>query len=79
LTEIEHRPGLDEMLSRWQASISFVKHFPLFTSTPGLGPLFFCFGQARIVVHRGGLLVQSRTGDGELTSRKSRTMRGVVV
>ena len=26
----------------------------------------------------GGLRVQSRTGDGDLTSRKSRTMKGVV-
>jgi hypothetical protein len=44
LTEIEHRPGLDEMLSRWQAGISFVKHFPFFTATAGLGPLFFGLG-----------------------------------
>jgi hypothetical protein len=32
------------MLSRWQAGVSFVKHFPFFTATPGLGPLFFRFG-----------------------------------
>jgi hypothetical protein len=32
------------MLSRWQAGISFVKHFPFFTATAGLGPLFFGLG-----------------------------------
>jgi len=30
------------MLSGRQEGISFAKHFPLFTATPGLGPLFFC-------------------------------------
>jgi hypothetical protein len=44
LAEIEHRPGLDKVLSRRQTSIPFVKHFPFFTATPGYCPLFFRLG-----------------------------------
>jgi hypothetical protein len=50
-SEIEHRPGLDEMLPRRQAIISLVKHFPFFAAPAGLSPLFLGFDESVVLVH----------------------------